>query len=162
MNKSLLRKVGAGGFWKVFNEKKDVSVVKQITPLSCVAAVGEMILQKQKILMTQKEIIDIIGEASTTEKLAELLNRFDESSNDKKWYGVIIAVRFLQKVADESFFGAVLREGSPLGHLVLVESFEDGWLFIKDPWDGTSYQMKQQEFLKVWNGEIIFKWNLLK
>lgn len=160
MNRFSTKKVGAGGYWQTLNEKKDSSVVKQITPLSCVAAVGEMILLKRGILMTQNEIIDIIGEASTTEKLADLLNNVDKSSDNKKWHGVIIAVRFLEKIAKEDSFAAILREGSPLGHLVLVDKLEDDSLFIKDPWDATSYEMNLEDFLKVWNGEIIFKWNL--
>ncbi len=160
MKKTSTKKVGAGGFWEVLNEQEDHSTSKQLTPFSCVAAVGEMILAQRGISMTQEEIIDIIGEASTTEKLADLLNDVDKSSDSKKWHGVIIAVRFLDKIANEEPFGVVLREGSPLGHLVLVEKIKDDLIFIKDSWDGTSYQMKKQHFLKVWNGEIIFRWNL--
>ncbi len=155
-----LRKVGAGGYWKVLNEKKDDSVVQQITPLSCVAAVGQMLLNQRGVSMTQKEIIDIIGEASTIEKLADLLNDVDNSDDDKKWHGVIIAVRFLEKVAIEEPFGAVLREGSTLGHLVFVEKMESNLLHIKDPWDATAYQMRKEDFLDVWNGEVILRWNL--
>ncbi len=40
------KKVGAGGSWKVIDERPDPSVVKQLTPHSCVAAVGEMLLKK--------------------------------------------------------------------------------------------------------------------
>lgn len=160
MSKVSTRKVGAGGFWKALNERKDPSVVKQKTPLSCVAAVGEMLLRARGIEMTQTEIIDIIGEASTTDKLADLLNEKDKSAGGEKWHGVIVAVKYLHKIANKSSFGAVLREGTPLGHLVLVEKLEENLLFIKDPWDGTAYQMTIVDFLEVWNGEIIFKWNL--
>ena len=160
MEKSSIKKIGAGGFWKVFNERSDDSVVRQLTPLSCVAAVGEMLLTSRGISMTQKEIIGIIGEASTTEKLAVLLNEVDQSSDEKKWHGVIVAVRFLEKIVADEPFGAVLREGSPLGHLVLVEKMERNLLFIKDPWEATLYQMKAEDFLSVWNGEVILRWNL--
>ncbi len=155
-----MRKVGAGGFWKTLNEKPDSSVIQQKTPLSCVAAVGEMILQTRGILLTQAEILDIIGEVSTTEKLAKLLNKVDKPVGNEKWHGIIIAVRHLEKIALKGNFGSVLREGSTLGHLVLVESLENSWLKIKDPWDATSYQMAIEDFLQVWNGEIIFRWNL--
>lgn len=160
MPKLNYRKIGSGGFWNVFNEREDSSVVKQKTSLSCVAAVGEMLLRERGIMMTQTEIIDIIGEASTTKKLAELLNEVDVADEEEKWHGVIIAVRHLEKIVSKNSFGAVLREGNPLGHLVLVESLKDDLLTIKDPWDGTIYQMTTEEFLKVWNGEVIFKWNL--
>lgn len=155
-----MRKVGVGGFWKTLNEKKDDSVVQQTTSLSCVAAVGEMLLQTRGILMTQAEILDIIGEASTTEKLAELLNKVDKPIENERWHGIIIAVRHLEKVAEKGNFGVVLREGSTLGHLVLVENLSNGLLKIKDSWDATSYEMTVEDFLQVCNGEIIFRWNL--
>jgi ABC-type bacteriocin/lantibiotic exporter with double-glycine peptidase domain len=159
MSKIMNRQVGAGGFWTVINERKDDSVVRQSTPFSCVAAVGEMLLRERKIEMTQTEIIDIIGEASTTKQLAYLLNEKDKSSPEK-WHGIIVSVKYLEMIAKRSAFGAVLREGNPLGHLVLVETLSGNLLSIKDPWDGTKYEMTTEEFLKVWNGEIVFKWNL--
>ncbi len=162
MSNITMKQVGAGGFWKVINERQDASVIKQKTPQSCVAAVGVMILQKRGITMTQTEIIDIIGEASTTEELANLLNKVDESNSQEKWHGVIVAVKYLEIIASKISFGAVLREGNPLGHLVLIDKLEGNILNIKDPWEGTIYQMTIEEFLKIWNGEIIFKWNLLK
>lgn len=110
--------------------------------------------------MTQDEIIGIIGESSTTENLANLLNDVDKSDNKEKWHGVIVSVKYLEKIIAKTAFGAVLREGNPLGHLVLVEKLQDNMLYIKDPWDGTSYQMMIGDFLEVWNGEIIFRWNL--
>lgn len=162
MSEITTKQIGAGGFWEVINEKQDDSVIKQKTPLSCVAAVGVMLLHNRGITMTQEEIIDIIGEASTTEKLAKLLNDTDKPRGEEKWHGAIVAVKYLEKIASKSPFGAVLREGNPLGHLVLVEKLEGNLPSIKDPWDGTAYQMTVEEFLKVWNGEIIFKWNLSK
>lgn len=125
------RKVGAGGFWTVINERRDDSVVKQITPFSCVAAVKE---------------------------LADLLNEKDKS--DEKWCGVIVAVKYLEVIAEKSSFGAVLREGNPLGHLALVEGLKENLLTVKDPWGGTRYEMTIEEFLRVWNGEVVLKWNL--
>lgn len=154
--------IGTGGFWNAINEKKDRSVVRQITPLSCVAAVGEMLLRDRGIAMTQQQIIDIIGESSTTSQLAILLNDIDKPIGEEKWHGVIVATRHLEKIVNESSFGAVLREGSSLGHLVLVEKFDEDLLTVKDPWEGTTYQILIIEFLKVWNGEIIFRWNLSK
>ncbi len=156
------KEVGAGGFWKVINEKKDASVVKQITPLSCVAAVGVMLLDNRGISMTQREIIDIIGEASTTEKLADFLNEVDKPFGKEKWHGVIIAIKHLEKIAKKRPFGAIFREGNPLGHLVFIEKIESNILYVKDSWEGTAYQMTVEELSKVWNGEIIFRWNLSK
>jgi hypothetical protein len=155
-----MHKIGAGGYWERLNEIKDSSVVQQKTTLSCVAAVGEMLLQARGILMTQTEILAIIGEVSTTKNLAKLLNKVDKSIGNEEWHGTVIAVRHLEKVALLGNFGAVLREGSPLGHLVLVETLSNELLKIKDTWDATSYQMNVEKFLQVWNGEIVFRWNL--
>ena len=158
MNEITTRKVGTGGFWTVINERKDDSVIKQLTPFSCVAAVGEMLLRERGIEMTQTEIIDIIGESSTTKELAYLLNEKDKSSPEK-WHGIIVAVKYLEIIVKKSSFGAVLREGHPLGHLVLVKALNGNLFTVKDPWDGTKYEMTTEEFLKVWNGEVILKWN---
>lgn len=162
MSETTTEKIGADGFWKVLNEKQDASVIKQITPFSCVAAVGVMLLQTRGITMTQEEIIDIIGESSTTTELARLLNDIDKSDSEDRWHGVIVGVKYLKIIISKSSFGAVLREGNPLGHLVLVEKSDENLLYIKDPWDKTSYQMTVEEFLKVWNGEVILRWNLSK
>ncbi len=157
--KERIKKVGAGGFWKTISEKADFSVVKQLTPYSCVSAVGEMLLRERGISMTQQQIIDIIGESSTTESLAALLNKIDKPRGNQKWHGTIVDIDDLQKILEKVSFAAVLREGSTLGHLVLVEGFDQKRLLkIKDPWDGTSYRMNIREFFRVWNGELLFKW----
>lgn len=152
----LIKAIGAGGFWIVEDERYDDSVVKQLTPFSCVAAVGEMLLRERGISMTQEEILGIIGESTTVRELAELLNSVES------WHGVVVAVKYLEKIANKTRFGAVLREGKPLGHLVMLEGLNENKLNIKDPWDGTAYKMAVEEFVKVWNGEIIFRWNLSK
>lgn len=71
--------------------------------------------------MTQEAIIDIIGELSSTEQLAKLLNQVD-SIDDKQWHGGFVDVETLPKIAAVGQFGAVLREGRPLGHLVFVDN----------------------------------------
>nr|HMS42990.1 cysteine peptidase family C39 domain-containing protein [Pyrinomonadaceae bacterium] len=119
-----------------------------------------MLLQNRGKMMTQEQIIDIIGESSTTEDLANLLNKVDKPDGNVKWHGVIVAVKYLEIIALKTSFGAVLREGKPLGHLVLVENLRGNLLNIKDPWDASVYQMTIEEFLKVWNGEVLFRWNL--
>lgn len=157
--KESIRKIGAGGFWKTIDEKPDASVIKQLTPFSCVSAVGEMMLRERGVSMTQQEIIDIIGESSTTENLAGLLNKVDKPTGGERWYGTIVDISDLPKILKKGSFAAVLREGSPLGHLVFVEGLEENdLLIIKDPWDGTSYRMNRAEFYRVWNGELVFKW----
>jgi len=57
MPKITTKMVGAGGSWKVIDERPDSSVVRQLTPDSCVAAVGEMLLPGRGISVSQQKII---------------------------------------------------------------------------------------------------------
>jgi filamentous hemagglutinin len=152
--------LGAGGSWKPIGEHPDPSVSKQISPYSCVAAVGEMLLRERGIIVSQRSIIDIIGEPSDLGILAKCLNDLDTENDGKQWVGLIISRKNIIELLISGSFGAVLRDGSPLGHLVLVKKCEDRQLIINDPWDGTSYRLSIYEFFRHWNGEVIFRWNL--
>ncbi len=155
------KKIGAGGYWKTIGEKKDSSVVKQLTTTACVSAVGEMILKERGFSVTQKQIIATIGEASTAVDLARFLNKIDKPIDNEKWHGIIVEAEDFHTILKNGFFGAVFDEGNPLGHLVLVDGLDKkGRVKIKDPWDGTSYKMEEAEFLRVWSGELIFRWKL--
>jgi filamentous hemagglutinin len=158
MPKITTKTVGAGGSWKVIDEYPDPAVVKQLTPHSCVAAVGEMLLRSRGISVSQQEIIDIIGEPSGIDYLAGYLNSIDLSR--ERWFGQVVERRNISILLRRGMFGTVLREGSTLGHLVLVSDIVSGRLIIKDPWDGTSYKMSILEFFRHWNGEALFRWNL--
>jgi len=147
--------VGAGGLWQVINERFDETVVKQKTSLSCVSAVGEMLLKSRGIQISQDLICDRIGEPTTVKSLANFLNEIEKTSD---WYGGFVTAN-VETLADTGNFGAVLHEGTPLGHLVLVEGLtERNLIEIKDSFDQTSYRMSREEFLKHWSGEVIFKW----
>lgn len=156
-----LKKLGAGGYWKTIGEKKDSSVIGQITTTSCVSAIGEMILQERGFLVTQKQILAIIGESSTTIELASFLNKIDKPVDNERWHGIVVEAEDFHTILKKGIFGAVFHEGKPLGHLVLVDGLDNkGRVRIKDPWDGTSYKMEEAEFLRVWSGELIFRWKL--
>lgn len=77
---------GAGGNWRRFDEKFDASIVKQ-TELSCLSAVGEMLLLNRNIAVSQEVIRDIIGVPSFIGNLARTLNRFDTSGDGLEWRG---------------------------------------------------------------------------
>ena len=155
------KKMGAGGYWKTIGEKKDSLVVRQITTTSCVSAVGEMILKERGFSVTQKQILATIGEYSTTVALARFLNEIDKPIDNEKWHGIIVEAEDFHAILKKGIFGAVFHEGKPLGHLVLVDGLDNkGRVRIKDPWDGTSYKMEEAEFLRVWSGELIFRWKL--
>lgn len=149
------KKVGAGGSWKVIDERPDPSVVKQLTPFSCVAAVGEMLLNSRGISMSQQEIIDIIGELSTPEHLAQALNEIDSV----RWYGGFIDPDDPAALDERYEFGVVFRDGQSLGHMVFVTHFAEALVYVMDPWEGTSYKMARTEFSNVWDGGVVIIWN---
>lgn len=80
-------KSGAGGNWQRLDEKFDNTIVKQTSGISCVSAVGEMLLKERGIYVSQEKIRDIIGEPAAIEILAAALNEFDISNDGKVWRG---------------------------------------------------------------------------
>jgi ABC-type bacteriocin/lantibiotic exporter with double-glycine peptidase domain len=145
-------KAGAGGNWKRIDEKFDESIVKQ-EDLSCVAAVGEMLLSERGISMTQKEIIVIIGKKASIKDLKDVLNQVDKAGNWKGGY----TINETLPLTKENFL-AVLQEPMSLGHAVFVEGLDEkNYFAIKDPADQTAYKMTQKDFFNNWGGGIIFR-----
>ncbi len=145
--KESIKKVGAGGYWKTIGEKIDKSIVKQFNSLACVPAVGEMLLKERGIIIDQKEIAKFTGIPVNSEKLADYLNSLNIS--EKGWLGGFFDVKYFDKIVSTGTWGAVLREGNPLGHLVMVTGIDKkGLITINDPFDQTSYRITKTEFLK--------------
>ncbi len=153
-----MKKVGAGGNWKRIDEKFDSSIIKQTSGLSCVSAVGEMLLTSRGIFLSQQEILDIIGESAHISVLADVLNKFDVSDDGREWYGITVKTANLKTLLKEKNWAVVLREPQTMGHTVLIDGMENKLIKIKDPFDQTAYQMTIEDFLENWNGEIIFRW----
>lgn len=144
-------KVGEGGNWRRFDEKFDASIVKQ-KDLSCVAAVGEMLLRKRGIIFTQDQILDIIGTKAPISGLVEIMNSIDKSSIWKSSY----AFENVNLLLVENFL-AVLQEPLSLGHAVFVEKINEvGEFIIKDAADQTVYKMTWEDFLQNWGGKIVY------
>ena len=153
-----IKLVGAGGAWQVVGERADSSVVRQLNSLSCVAATGVMLAQTRGISVTQEELIAKIGAPAAIGALAAWLNEA-HTTGAKKWYGGFISTNGFAVLRRLENWGAVLREGTPLGHLVLVEGVDSqGLVHIKDPFDGTAYKMQIREFLAHWGGEVVLRW----
>ena len=152
-----MAKVGAGGNWKRIDEKFDASIIKQTSGLSCVSAVGEMLIANRGISLSQERILDIIGEPAYLRNLAEVLNAVDVSEGGKKWQGIVTETENLNFLLKIENFAAILREPFEMGHAVLIEGKTKGGLIkIKDPFDQTAYKMSFKDFLEHWNGEVIF------
>ena len=150
---------GAGGFWQTIDEQPDEAVIRQSTPLSCVSATGAMLLRHRGFAVSEEKILAKLGEAANMQDLAHVMNEIDVAEGSLKWRGLFVEVRHFTAITQSGFWGAVFREGSPLGHLVMVAGIDkSGLVKIKDPWDATSYKMEKREFLRIWGGELVFRW----
>lgn len=159
-------KSGAGGNWKTIEERTDSSVPRQTDPTACVAATGEMLLRAHGVEgVSQKSILAKIRTLADARNLAPLFNEIDMASTGS-WFG--FACDPTQAAFDElntmGAWGTVFREGTPVGHFVMVEGVtQGGRVKIKDPYprtpkakSGSSYEMTIEEFMKVWSGEVVF------
>lgn len=150
-------KAGAGGNWKRFEEKFDANIIKQTSGVSCVSAVGEMLLKSHEIYVSQHKIRDIIGEPASLEMLAKALNEFDISDSGQQWYGGFYLPNRLDFVLRKQNFGVVLQEPLTMGHAVFVEGVDEkGLVIIKDTFDQTTYKMTKADFSNFWGGGVIF------
>lgn len=152
-------KSGAGGNWRRFDEKFDASITKQTTGVSCVSAIGEMLLKNREINVSQKEILDIIGEPADVGSLARCLNQFDVSDDGKIWRGLVTEEQSLDVLFRQKNWAVILQEPLGLGHAVLIDGrTRRGLIKIKDPFDQTSYKMTEEDFLNNWGGQVIVRW----
>ncbi|HEX8250929.1 MAG TPA: cysteine peptidase family C39 domain-containing protein [Pyrinomonadaceae bacterium] len=152
---------GAGGSWKRYEETTDETIVKQTTGISCVSAVGEMLLKTRGISVSQEKIRAIIGEPTYIANLARCLNTFDKDTDDgKEWQGFTADVECIDAVLSQKPISVILLEPmSFLGHAVIIENVsEDDFIEIKDPFDQTSYKMTFEDFKQHWGGEVILRW----
>lgn len=155
---------GAGGNWKRYGERKDASVIQQTTGISCMAAVGQMLLRSREISISQEKIRDIIGEPADSATLADALNRFDCSDDSFVWRGLFLedfeALRQLLKNPSVGNIAVVLREpATSTGHAVMLGGISvEGIVSIQDPFDQTSYEMKEADFDENWGLEVIARW----
>jgi ABC-type bacteriocin/lantibiotic exporter with double-glycine peptidase domain len=153
--------VGAGGNWRRFDEKFDASIVKQ-TELSCLSAVGAMLLRNRKIDVSQETIRDIIGIPSFIGNLARTLNHFDISDDGLEWRGFPTTNESLEVLLrHHKNWGVVLINDyrDRIGHAVFIDGrTKNGLIKIKDTFDQTSYKMTMENFLNHWGGEVIVRW----
>uniref|UniRef100_UPI002B413AEA cysteine peptidase family C39 domain-containing protein n=1 Tax=Photorhabdus africana TaxID=3097554 RepID=UPI002B413AEA len=141
---------GAGGDWKVINEVTDPNVVKQVTPTSCGAACGEMLLKDRNIFVDQVKL-------GTELKHADQLAR-DLTKQGGNWKGGFVGENNFDALNKTGSWSAMMwDQGSKVGHWVVVKGTDKaGNVLIHDPWKGTSYKMTQQEFKATWNEIAVF------
>jgi ABC-type bacteriocin/lantibiotic exporter with double-glycine peptidase domain len=151
-------RAGEGGNWNRFGEKFDSDIVKQ-NDLSCVSAVGVMLLNSYGIFhVSQADIRDIIGKKASFYALADILNKFDSTTNNETWraeYRLPEDIEFVMKLRN---FRVILQEPQFLGHAVFIkETNRNSEILIFDPFDQMSYRMTKTDFNNAWGGGIIYR-----
>jgi ABC-type bacteriocin/lantibiotic exporter with double-glycine peptidase domain len=146
-------KAGAGGSWKRFDEKFDSDILKQTTGISCVSALGEMLLRERGIICSQENIRQAIGEPADIASLANELSKFDKNG---KWYGIFALPEEIDIILKQKLLGVILQEPKSLGHAVFIKKVTQTYILIFDPYDQTSYKMTKQNFNNAWGGGVIY------
>lgn len=142
---------GALGSWRKIDEKSDATIVKQINDASCVAAIGEMLAKNYRLNLSQVEILESIGIWSNAQELARFLNS-KETRTEVEWIGGIFPpeLKFIKGISRQNVWAAMLREGKPLGHAVLIRGLDENELvIIEDPFDQTTYKMTEENLFEV-------------
>ncbi|PXZ08692.1 hypothetical protein DKK70_00845 [Gilliamella apicola] len=141
---------GAGGNWKVIDEITDPNVIKQVTPTSCGAACGQMLLKDRNIFVNQTKL-------RTSLKSPEQLAR-DLSKQGGNWDGGFVGQQAFDALNKTGSWSAMMWDkGNKVGHWVVVKGTDKaGNVLIHAPWKGTSYKMTQKEFKGTWNGVAVF------
>ncbi|USR65793.1 DUF637 domain-containing protein [Providencia stuartii] len=144
-------KGGAGGNWNVMNEIVDPTVVKQVTPTSCGAACGEMLLRNRNIFTSQ---IELGTELTSMNSLANKLNKVDSG-----WVANNVSSSSFQSLNSTGTWSAMMWDsGNKVGHWVVVKGVDNvGNVIVNDPFKGTRYTMKVNEFKDAWNGHSVYK-----
>ncbi len=141
---------GALGNWEKIAEQFDSTIIKQTNDASCVAAVGEMLADFYGLKLTQAEILESIGIWSNADALAEFLNS-KETQVGVEWIGGSFPLesKYIKGISID-IWGAMLRQGGPIGHAVLISGIdESGLIIVKDPFDQTRYKMTDLELYDV-------------
>ena len=143
---------GAGGNWDAINESNDPNVTRQASDTSCGAACAEMLLRDRDILVNQ---IELGLEAKSAQQLARDLNT---ASNSNDWRGNPVDWSSFDALNRTGSWAAMMWEqGKKIGHWVVVRGTDkNGNVIIHDPWKGTSYTMKREDFLSTWNGYAVY------
>ncbi|KYC40619.1 hypothetical protein WA1_26245 [Scytonema hofmannii PCC 7110] len=156
---------GAGGNWQVIDEVVDPKVVKQQDGLSCGPACAEMLLKDRGINVNQTMIAEHTGVPLDSRTLALVLNALDTESS-RKWMGGCLTIpgatesQLLNTLNTTGSWAALLKQLRPLvklSHVVIVDGIDNtGYILIRDPWEGTRYKMRREDFLFHWTTDAIF------
>ncbi len=154
----MLGKSGKGGDWPVINERISDDVVRQTERYSCVSACAEMLTNGA---LKQSKLIKQLGSPSDAEALARALG--------PSWKAKSVTEQSLDALLRGEGWAAELRELAPasnyrrleIAHTVVIDGLNElGNIMIRDPADGTRYEMTRRDFLKHWNLMAVYRCKL--
>ncbi len=132
----------------MINERFSDDVVRQSHDLSCTSAVGEMLSGG---ILRENEILNEIGELAFINRLANILG--------PNWTSEKRTFKSLGEISENGPWGATLiqRNGS-LPHSVVIDGINQlGQLMVRDPWEGTRYEMLVTDFMDIWTRHAVYK-----
>jgi filamentous hemagglutinin len=140
---------GPGGDWPVINEHHSSDVVRQSNKVSCAAACGEMLSTGT---IRQNTLIKRIGAPAWPMSLASELGT--------DWIAARVDRSVFDRLVRGDSWAAELRAPTTgkFSHMVVVDGVnQEDHVLIRDPWEGTRYEMTRKEFLNAWTGRVVFR-----
>jgi hypothetical protein len=153
--------VGDGfGTWQRYNEVVDPSVVRQAEGNWCAIACGEMLTNGRVTQHDISKVISISAKGTVAEDIANVLNTLDPAAM-KSWQGGYIGAPTAEAAFNwlnaKGSWGAQMFLGAGNRHMVIVDGINDaGMVMVRDPWEGTRYNMAADEFMNHWEQIALF------
>lgn len=138
--------------WPVVSEDFAENVLRQKLEKSCVWCVGEMLSHGK---LTEEYLIKTIKPFGALELLQPELG--------PPWILRSYSNEELKSIIKRGSFGTELVENANTDlpksvHSIIVDgATPTGNILIRDPWEGTTCEMLEKEFLKIWSGRALLK-----
>jgi hypothetical protein len=137
--------------WSVINEQFSPDVIRQSLDYSCVSAAGEMITEGE---FSEKSLLEKLAAPSDIDSLAKQLGD-GWSSAERKF-------KSFAEIGEHGPWAAQLFEPcwpKKTPHVVAIDGLNSaGNVVIRDPLDGTKYEMDFQYFVgEIWTGKAAYR-----
>lgn len=137
------------------------TVVQQVHPKACVAAVGEMLTKgavKQEEFLQQFQLY-VPEQFRKQEMSADLAWLKKELGDDFSRTFINPNLSEVKEFLANTKMAAVEIMGAArISHVVLMHEVNpNGNVFIRDPLEGTHFELTIESFMEVWNGRSVFQ-----
>jgi hypothetical protein len=158
------RRAGApGGIWKVVGEAVDGTISKQLTANACAEACAQTLLKESGTIVYQSNIAAFQASVMTSsaDVVAQAMNKFSGGSSWKGFFVDVVtnpSATFNALRKNGPFMTTLRTFGMDVSHFVIVDGLDaSGKVIIRDPADGSRYLMQWAEFLRVWEGQCVWR-----